>query len=47
MLRYPRVAYNMVAIAACLLEDISDTPDPKTNEQMHKARRLLHVALKQ
>jgi hypothetical protein len=33
-LRFPWAAYNMVA-AACRLEDISNTPDPKTNEQLH------------
>jgi hypothetical protein len=37
-------AYNMAA-AACRLEDISNTPDPKTNKRLHKMKRLLHVAL--
>ena len=37
MPRFPRAAYNMVA-AACHLENISDTLDPKTNERLHKAR---------
>jgi hypothetical protein len=46
MLRLPRVAYNMAA-AACRLEDISDTPDPKTNERLHEAKQLLHIALEQ
>jgi hypothetical protein len=36
-LRFPQASYNMVA-TACQLEDISDTPDPKTNEQLHEAR---------
>jgi hypothetical protein len=35
-----------MAAAAYWLEDISDTPDPKTNEWLHEARRLLRVALK-
>jgi hypothetical protein len=29
------------------LEDISDTPDSKTNEQLNEAKRLLCVALDQ
>jgi hypothetical protein len=37
--------YNMAAIA-CRLEDISDVPDPKTNE-WHEARQLLHITLEQ
>jgi predicted negative regulator of RcsB-dependent stress response len=45
-LRFPHVAYNMAA-AACSLEDISDTPDPKTNERLHEAKRLLRIALEQ
>jgi hypothetical protein len=32
---------------ACRLEDVSNTPDPKTNEWLHKARWLLRVALEQ
>ena len=32
---------------ACRLEDISDTPDLKTNERLHEAKRLLYVALEQ
>jgi hypothetical protein len=36
----------MVA-TACRLEDISDTPDPKTNEWLNEAKRLLRVALEQ
>jgi hypothetical protein len=45
-LHFPRAAYNMAA-TICRLEDISDMPDPKTNERLHEAKRLLHVALKQ
>jgi len=45
-LLFPHVAYNTVA-AACRLGDISDTPDPKNNERLHEARRLLHIALEQ
>jgi hypothetical protein len=29
------------------LEDISNTPDPKTNERLREAKRLLYVILKQ
>jgi hypothetical protein len=36
-----------MAAAVCWLEDISDTPDSKTNERLHEARRLLHIALEQ
>jgi hypothetical protein len=36
-----------MAATICRLEDISDMPDPKTNERLHEAKRLLHVALKQ
>jgi hypothetical protein len=43
---FPRAAYNMAATACCL-KDISDTPDPKTNERLNKAKRLLRVALEQ
>ena len=43
-MRFPRAAYNMAG-AACQLEDISNMPDPKTNERLHEAKRLLHVAL--
>jgi hypothetical protein len=43
-LRFPREAYNMAA-ATYRLEDISDTPDPKTNKWLHEARWLFHVAL--
>jgi hypothetical protein len=43
-LRFHCAAYNM-ATAACRLEDISDTPDPKTNERLNEAKRLLRVAL--
>jgi hypothetical protein len=45
MLHIPHVAYNM-AVVACRLEDIFDTSDPKTNERLHEARRLLRVTLK-
>ena len=45
-LRFPRAAYNMAA-AACQLEDIFDTSDPKTNEWLHEARQLLYVTLEQ
>jgi hypothetical protein len=34
----------MVA-AACHLEDISDTPDPKTNKWLNEVKRLLRVIL--
>jgi hypothetical protein len=44
MLRFHRATYNM-AVATCHLEDISDTPNPKTNERLHEARRLVHIAL--
>jgi hypothetical protein len=46
MLHFPYVTYNKAA-AACRLEDTSDTLDPKTNKRLHKARRLLRVALEQ
>jgi hypothetical protein len=36
-----------MAATACQLEDISDTPDPKTNEHLHEAKRLLRVTLEQ
>jgi hypothetical protein len=36
----------MVATTCCL-EDISNIPDPKTNEQLNKAKRLLYVAHEQ
>jgi hypothetical protein len=36
-----------MAAAAYRLEDISDTPDLKTNERLHKARCLLRVTLEQ
>ena len=39
-LYFPCAAYNMVAIA-CHLEDIFDMIDPKTNERVNKAKRLL------
>ena len=34
---FPRAAYNMVA-AAYRLEDISDTPNPKTNEGLNEVK---------
>jgi hypothetical protein len=43
-LYFPRAAYNMV-VTACRLEDISDTPDQKTNEWLNEAKWILHVAL--
>jgi hypothetical protein len=43
--QFPQEAYNMAA-ATCRLEDILDTPDLKTNDWLHKARWLFHVALK-
>ena len=43
---FPHAAYNMAA-TACHLEDISDTPDPKTNERLNEVKRLLRVALEQ
>jgi hypothetical protein len=45
-LRFPRAAYNM-AVTTYRLEDISDMLDPKTNERLHEAKRLLRVALEQ
>jgi hypothetical protein len=36
-----------MVVAACRIEDISDTPNPKTNEWLNEAKRLLRVALKQ
>jgi hypothetical protein len=36
----------MAATTYCL-EDISDIPDPKTNEQLNKAKRLLRVSHEQ
>jgi hypothetical protein len=41
---FPRAPYNMVA-ATFHLEDISDTLDPKTNEQLNDSKRLIRVAL--
>jgi hypothetical protein len=41
---FPHVAYHMAATASCL-EDISDTLDPKTNEWLNEAKRLLCVTL--
>jgi hypothetical protein len=34
-----------MVVAACQLEDISDTLDLKTNEQLNEAKWLLHIAL--
>jgi hypothetical protein len=36
-----------MAVVACRLEDISDMPNSKTNERLHEAKWLLHVALEQ
>jgi hypothetical protein len=36
-----------MAVAACRLEDIFDMPDPKNNEWLNAAKRLLCVALEQ
>jgi hypothetical protein len=36
-----------MAATACRLEYIFDTPDPKTNEWLNDAKRLLHIALEQ
>ena len=36
-----------MATTTCCLEDIYETLDPKTNERLNKAKRLLHVALEQ
>jgi hypothetical protein len=35
-----------MVVAACRLEDISDTSDPKTNEWLNEAKRLLRITLK-
>ena len=43
---FPHAAYNMAA-TTCRLEYISDTLNPKTNERLNEAKRLLRVALKQ
>jgi hypothetical protein len=43
-LYFPRTVYNMAAVA-CHLEDISDTSDSKTNEQLNQAKQLLRVTL--
>jgi hypothetical protein len=43
---FPCTVYNM-AVAACRLEDIFDMPDPKNNEWLNAAKRLLCVALEQ
>jgi hypothetical protein len=34
---FPHAAYNMAA-TTCHLEDISNTPDPKTNERLDEAK---------
>jgi hypothetical protein len=36
-----------MVVAACRIEDISDTPNPKTNEWLNEAKRLLRVTLEQ
>jgi hypothetical protein len=38
------MAYNMAA-TACLLEEIYDTSDPKSNERLNEAKWLLCIAL--
>ena len=38
------MTYNM-ATTACWLEDVSDTPDPKSNEHLHETKWLPRVAL--
>ena len=43
---FHRTVYNMVA-TAYRLEDISNTPDPKTNKQLNEVKRPLCVALEQ
>jgi hypothetical protein len=36
-----------MATAACRLEDISDTPNLKTNERLNEVKRLLRITLEQ
>jgi hypothetical protein len=36
-----------MVVTASHLEDISDMPDPKTNEQLNEAKQLIRVALEQ
>jgi hypothetical protein len=36
-----------MAAATCCLEDIFNTPDAKTNEQLNEAKQLLRIALEQ
>jgi hypothetical protein len=36
-----------MAATSCRLEDIFDTPEPKTNERLNEAKRLLHVIVEQ
>ena len=36
-----------MAAAACCLEDIFDTSDPKTNERLNEVKQLLYVTLEQ
>jgi hypothetical protein len=43
---FPHAVYNMAAVA-CLLEDISDTSNPKANKWLNEAKQLLRVALEQ
>ena len=45
-LYFHRTVYNMVA-TAYRLEDISNMPDPKTNERLNEVKRPLCVALEQ
>lgn len=46
MLCFPQAAYNMAA-TVCRLSDISDTPEPRTNEKLLEARWVLHFTLEQ
>jgi hypothetical protein len=43
---FPYAVYNMVT-TACHLEDISNTPNLKTNEWLNEVKRLLRIALEQ
>ena len=45
-LRLPHEAYSMAA-ATCRLEDVSNTPNLKTNKRLHEVKQLIHVALEQ
>ena len=43
---FPCASYIMAA-TACRLDDISDTPNPKTNEWLNEAKWLLRIAFMQ